>query len=204
MESVKLLIVGLTGGIGSGKSSFCAAFSRLGIPIIDADEIAHQLSTPNSLANSQVANAFGEVALLDDGRLNRDYIRQCIFNDPNKKKLLEGIFHPLILIDAKKRIEQLSNTSPYCILAVPLLFEQPEFLKLVSITVAVDCDESEQIRRVMHRSQLSEHQVQQILKVQIPRKERNKLADIVINNNGAITDIDRKVSQLHTFLLGKT
>ncbi len=204
MGSVKLLIVGLTGGIGSGKSSFCAAFSRLGVPIIDADEIAHQLSIPNSTANTEVAKIFGEQALLNDGSLNRDYIRHNIFNDANKKKLLEGIFHPLILFEAKKQIHKLSNTSSYCILAVPLLFEQPEFLKLVRITVTIDCDEGEQISRVMLRSKLTEPQVRQIIKTQIPRKERNNLSDIVINNNGAITDIDHKVSQLHTFLLGKT
>ena len=203
MELAKLLVAGLTGGIGSGKSSFCAAFSRLGIPIIDADVISHQLSYPNSTANCEVAEKLGKQAVLQDGNLNRKWIRECIFNNKEKRTTLEGIFHPLILSEAKKQIQRLSSTHPYCILAVPLLFEQISFLELVDITIVIDCEINEQIKRVMLRSKLTEQQVIQIIKAQMPSKERNKYADIVINNSSGIEDIDGKVSQLHTFLLGK-
>lgn len=201
MESTNLRVVGLTGGIGSGKSTFCAAFSHFGVPIIDTDIISHQLSYPYSTANIEVAKYLGEQALLEDGNLNRAWIRETIFNNANQKAILEQIFHPLILLEAKKQIQQLSTSLPYCILAVPLLFENPSFLTLVDTTIVIDCDESEQIARVRHRSKLTEAQIIQIINTQMPRAERNSLADIVIKNQ-AIADIDYKVSQLHGVLLG--
>ena len=199
-----MLTVGLTGGIGCGKSSFCAAFSRLGVAIIDTDEIAHQLSHPNSDANQLIAQQFGKQSLLDDGALNRTWLRQLIFNEPAKKKQLEAIFHPFILQVSKEQIQKVSQLHRYCILAVPLLFEVSEFQQLVDYTIAIDCEESEQINRVMQRSHLSLDEVQKIITAQMPRNQRNTLADYVVNNNGTLASIDVKVSQMHDFLLEKT
>lgn len=203
-ELVNLLVVGLTGGIGSGKSSFCAAFSLLGVPIIDADIIAHDLSQPYSTANTTVKKLFGEQSLRADGTLNREWIRSAIFNDDVKKKQLEAIFHPLILQALKLHIKQLENSCAYCIIAVPLLFEQKSFHELTQFSIAIDCTENEQITRVMHRSSLSETQVRKIIDAQMSRSQRNKLADLVINNEDGLENIADKVSQLHKFLLEKT
>lgn len=196
--------MGLTGGIGTGKSSFCAAFSRLSVPIIDADIIAHNLSHPYSTANLSIAKLLGEQSLLDDGTLNRTWLRDTIFNDNKIKKQVEDIFHPLILKEVKFQIAQLKSDHPYCILAVPLLFEQPSFLKLTQLTIVIDCSEQEQIMRVMQRSGLNQEQVQKIIQSQMGRAERNNLADLVISNEDGLESIDNKVSQLHKLLLEKT
>ncbi|WP_027469953.1 dephospho-CoA kinase [Deefgea rivuli] len=199
-----MLIVGLTGGIGSGKSSFCAAFSDLGVPIIDTDDIAHQLSKPTSDANAQVARQFGADALLADGSLNRTWLRQLIFTDPSKKKQLETIFHPLILKKTKEEIQKISSLHHYCIVAVPLLFETTAFRNLIHYSIVIDCDEQDQINRVMLRSKLNHNEVQNIIAAQMPRKQRNYLADHIITNNGTLSSIAEKVSQMHSFLLEKT
>jgi dephospho-CoA kinase len=199
-----MLIVGLTGGIGSGKSSFCAAFSRLGVPVIDTDNIAHQLSHPNSNANKLVAQQFGTQSLLADGSLNRAWLRELIFNTPEKRIQLEAIFHPLILQKTQEQIHQVRGMHNYCLLAVPLLFETPAFQQLVDYSIVIDCDEDEQIKRVMQRSQLSDAEVKKIISAQMPRNQRNTLADYVISNNDSLASIDEKVSQMHNFLLEKT
>lgn len=204
MESLSLLIVGLTGGIGSGKSSFCSAFANLGVPVIDADAVGHQLSSPNSEANQHVVERFGSIAVLDDGSLNRAWLREVIFNDAQLKIALEEIFHPLILLKVKTQIQQLSKEHPYCILAVPLLFEKKSFLELTNITLAIDCSENDQISRVMRRNSLTKNQVKKIIESQMSRATRNELADIVIDNSEAPENIVFKVSQLNNFLLEKS
>ena len=198
-----MLIVGLTGGIGSGKSSCCAAFSRLGITIIDTDEIAHQLSRPYADANLQIAEQFGANALLPDHSLNRKWLRQHILTDAYEKKRLEAIFHPKILDQVKEKIRSICAKERYCIIDVPLLFETSSFLNLIDYSIAIDCDEQEQIKRVKCRSQLTENEIKSIIAVQISRKQRNKLADFIILNNGKLSDIDEKILQIHKNLLEK-
>ena len=147
MELHSVLIVGLTGGIGSGKSSCCAAFSRLGITIIDTDEIAHQLSRPYADANLQIAEQFGANALLPDHSLNRKWLRQHILTDAYEKKRLEAIFHPKILDQVKEKILGICAKERYCIIDVPLLFETSSFLNLIDYSIVIDCDEQEQIKQ---------------------------------------------------------
>jgi dephospho-CoA kinase len=204
MESDRVFVVGLTGGIGSGKSSVCAAFSRLGVPIIDTDEIAHRLSRPSSEVNKQIYEIFGSNSLLADGSLNRAWLRELVFTEPTKRVQLEAIFHPLILQKTKEKICSMGRAHRYCILAVPLLFETPAFHRLTNYSIVVDCDEEEQIRRVIRRSKLSRHEVQNIITAQMPRNQRNVLADQIIMNNESLASIDEKVSQIHNFLLEKT
>jgi len=199
-----LLVAGLTGGIGSGKSTFCAAFSRLGVPVVDADVIYHHLTQPNSIANLLVEQQLGSQSLLNDGRLNKDWLRQIIFNDDSKKKQVEAIFHPLILDEIKTQLSQLKSNHTYCILAIPLLFEFPDFLQLTHYSIVIDCSESTQINRVMQRSGLSQEQVKKIIQAQMNRNERNRLADLVICNEEGFDSIDDKVWQLHKFLLEKS
>ncbi|MBM5571880.1 MULTISPECIES: dephospho-CoA kinase [Deefgea] len=199
-----MLVAGLTGGIGSGKSTFCAAFSRLGVPVIDADVIYHHLTQPYSIANLLVEQQFGSQSLLNDGKLNKDWLRQIIFDDDCKKKQVEAIFHPLILDEIKSQISQLESNYIYCILAVPLLFEFSDFLNLSDYTIVIDCSEATQVARVMQRSGLSHEQVKKIIQAQMSRNERNRLADLVICNEEGFDSIDDKVSQLHKFLLEKS
>lgn len=204
MGLTKLLIVGLTGGIGSGKSSFCDVLSEMGVPIIDADKIAHGLDQPYSKANTLVSNEFGLQSLTQDGKLDRNYIREQIFNDASKKEKLEAILHPLIVTEIKAQIKNLSTSNPYCILAIPLLFEYETFRQLCQFSIVIDCSEEEQIKRVMQRNNLNRDQISLIIKSQLSRTQRNGFADLVINNEEGRSSIAKKVSQLHRFLLEKT
>lgn len=199
-----MFVVGLTGGIGCGKSSFCSAFSLLGVPIIDSDEIAHLLSQPNSTVNKQVYARFGANSLLADGSLNRVWLRELVFTEPAQRIQLEAIFHPLILQKTEEQIASMNHLHQYCILAVPLLFETPAFHRLINYSIVIDCEEQEQIYRVMHRNKLSHNEVKHIIAAQMPRNQRNAFADQIIMNDGSLASIDEKVSQMHSFLLEKT
>ncbi|QZA81001.1 dephospho-CoA kinase [Deefgea piscis] len=198
-----MYVVGITGGIGSGKSSFCHAFVRLGITVIDTDQLAHQLTQASSAAMPAILAKFGESAIQDDGALNRTWMRQHIFSNPTGKQTLEKILHPLIYKMAAELIKNVPLEQAYCILAVPLLFETQLFLSLIDYSIAIDCEEYLQIERVKSRSHLSEIEIRQIITTQMSREQRNQYADEVLSNNGTPQDIDAKVSQTHDFLLKK-
>ena len=196
-------VVGITGGIGSGKSSFCHAFSHLGITVIDTDQLAHQLTQASSAAIPFILEKFGEAAIQHDGALNRTWMRQHIFSNPTGKHSLEKILHPLIYEMASELIQNEPPEHAYCILAVPLLFETQLFQNLIDYSIAIDCVEILQIERVKSRSHLSEIEIRQIIATQMSSEQRNQYADKVLHNNGTLQDIDAKVSQTHDFLLQK-
>ncbi|MBM5573939.1 dephospho-CoA kinase [Deefgea sp. CFH1-16] len=196
-------VVGITGGIGSGKSSFCHAFVRLGITVIDTDQLAHQLTQASSAAMPAIVAKFGESAIQADGALNRTWMRQHIFSNPSGKQTLEKILHPLIYKMAAELIKNEPLEQAYCILAVPLLFETQLFLRLIDYSIAIDCEERLQIERVKSRSHLSEIEIRQIIATQMNRAQRNQYADEILRNDGTLQDIDAKVSQTHDFLLQK-
>ncbi|QKJ65915.1 dephospho-CoA kinase [Deefgea piscis] len=196
-------VVGITGGIGSGKSSFCHAFVRLGITVIDTDQLAHQLTQASSAAMPAIVAEFGKSAIQADGALNRTWMRQHIFSNPSGKQTLEKILHPLIYKMAAELIKNEPPEQAYCILAVPLLFETQLFLRLIDYSIAIDCEEHLQIERVKSRSHLSETEIRQIMATQMSREQRNQYADEVLRNDGTLQDIDAKVSQTHDFLLQK-
>jgi dephospho-CoA kinase len=187
--------VGLTGGIASGKSSAAALFQELGAAIVDTDAIAHELTRPGAAAMAGIRSAFGPAFIAADGSLERAKMRRLVFNDPDAKARLEGILHPLIREHARARI--IAAQQPYVIVVVPLLIETGAYRDLIQRVVVVDCNEELQVVRAMQRSQLEEREVRAILAAQLPRAERLKRADDVIDNSGDIEALRRQIEKLH-------
>ena len=188
-------IVGLTGGIGCGKSSASQFFLDLGIDVIDTDVIARKLTQPNGLAIGLIRNTFRDNLIAVDGALDREKMRNLIYSDSDSRLKLEKILHPLIL---KETVQQIAQThSPYSIIVVPLLFETNDYDKIIQRILVVDCEEQQQILRTMARSNLSEQKVKAIMAAQISRKARLQKADDVIINNQDIDYLKAQVIQLH-------
>lgn len=195
--------IGLTGGIGSGKSQAAACFSELDIPVIDADVINKELiNTPHSKALNEIKITFGLEALDDSGCLNRDYMRHLIFRQPEKKRLLESILHPYIfngIIKAKSQY----NQTPYGIIEIPTLAEHPYFQQLVERIIVVHCDEAMRIERVKARSHLDEETIRAIIANQATDKQRLTIANDVIDNSGQLLQLQQSVFKLHQAYLNR-
>lgn len=192
-------VVGLTGGIGSGKSTVAGYFAELGIQVIDTDVIARQLTSVGGAAIGALVSTFGPDVLDANGALDREAMRARVFTDPDARIKLETILHPLIYSNSVEKLR--SVVGKYAILAVPLLFEQPCYQRVTTRTLVVDCDELEQIRRVMRRSKINEAMVRAIMAVQLPRKERNRRADDMIVNTGSLSDLKLQVDEKHRYYL---
>ena len=190
------LIVGLTGGIGSGKSIVAGLFEKHGAGIIDTDAIARRLTLADGAAMAAIRSAFGDDYIADDGALDREKMRGLIFSDVAAKQRLEKILHPLILEQAKAQLQRL-QAKPYIILVVPLLPESPAFRQLVQRVLVVDCGEGIQIARVITRSRITDAEVRAIIAQQTPRDERLRLADDVIHNEGGMENLAEQVAILH-------
>lgn len=188
--------IGLTGGIGCGKSTVARLFAEHGAGVVDTDVIAHRLTQADGAAITAIRNTFGDGHITTDGALNRKQMRDLIFSDAAAKRRLELLLHPLILEQAKTQLQQLRN-APYIILVVPLLPESPAFRQLVQRILVVDCDTGSQVARVMQRSNMSEAEVRDIIARQTPRAERLRLADDVIHNNAGLTELTGQVTALH-------
>jgi len=187
--------VGVTGGIGSGKSSAAALFAEFGACVIDTDDIAHDMTRPGGAAMSEIAAAFGAKAVAADGSLDRAAMRELVFADSARRKVLEGILHPLIRAEARRRVA--GATAPYVLLVVPLLLESAGYPDLVQRILVIDCDESLQISRTMQRSGLTETAVRAIMAAQLPRQQRLARADDVLHNDGDLAGLHSQVAALH-------
>lgn len=187
--------IGLTGGIGSGKSRAAAMFGELGADVIDTDAIAHELTQAGGPAMPAITAAFGPAVIADDGGLDRAAMRELVFADPASRARLEGILHPLI--GGVTRGQVARSTAPYLLLVVPLLLEKGSFRDLVRRVLVVDCEESLQIDRTMQRSGLTEAAVRAIMAAQIPRQQRLDAADDIIRNDGDIAQLRSQVAALH-------
>lgn len=194
-----LKIVGLTGGIGSGKSTVADLFAAHGVPVVDTDVIAHALTGPQGVAMPAIVEAFGPEIRCIDGSLDRQAMRRIAFDRPEARRRLETILHPLILAESMKALE--SAKGAYAILVVPLLFENPSYLQLVERSLVVDCDEAAQLARVMKRSGLPESTVRAIMTAQLPREERLARADDVIDNRGGLDALALQVEAKHRYYL---
>ncbi len=172
-------IVGLTGGIGSGKTTVSNMFMELGINIVDADIVAREVVQPNSPALTKIAVHFGQDILLADGQLNRSLLRTKIFADSNEKTWLNDLLHPLIRTNILSQLEQCSGD--YCILSAPLLFEN-QLQKMVQRSLVIDVSEQTQVARTCQRDNTTEAEVCAIISSQISRENRLTLADDIINN----------------------
>lgn len=189
-------VVGLTGGIGSGKSAVANLFAELGAEVVDTDAIAHALTLPKGAAIAQLVETFGERCLAPDGSMDRVAMRALVFQDNDARKKLEGILHPLIRQTAEERI--VATRKPYVVLVVPLLVETRSFRDRVSRILVVDCDPETQVKRTVARSQLSELEVRRIVAAQATRSQRLDAADDVIDNDGPREALRPQVETLHT------
>jgi len=188
-------VVGLTGGIGCGKSSTSQFFSDLGIDVIDTDVIARQLTQPNGSAISLIQNTFGSSIIAADGTLDRNKMRDLVFANSELRHKLEQILHPLILKEVIRRIKQCQ--APYVIVVIPLLFETNDYNHLIRHILVIDCDEQQQLLRTMERSNLSEQKVRSIMATQVARETRIQKADDVILNNQDIEYLKAQILLLH-------
>jgi len=188
--------VGLTGGIGCGKSTVAALFAEHGAGIIDTDAIARSLTQSGGEAIGAIRAAFGNAYLTPEAALDRAKMRALIFADAAAKQRLELILHPLILEQAKVQLGRLQD-KPYVIIAVPLLPESPAFRQLAQRILVVDCGESTQLARVAARNRMSEAEIRSIIAQQTPRAERLKIADDVIHNDANLDSLAKQVSVLH-------
>ena len=187
-------LVGLTGGIGSGKSEVAAAFVARGIDVLDADEIAHAISRRGEAGHRAVVESLGAQFLRDDGELDRAALRRRAFDDPTFRRDLEHLLHPLIAARLEDAVADFR--APYGILVVPLLLERGGLRKRVSRVLVVDSPEQEQIRRVQLRSDLAADEVRRIMATQLPRAERLAQADDVIDNSGPRNALEPQVARL--------
>lgn len=192
------MLIGLTGGIGSGKSAAATMLNELGAGLVDADAIAHELTAPGGTAIPAIRNEFGEAAVSADGALDRAVMRRLVFADRAAKLRLEAILHPLIGAETRRRCkEALVSGVPYVVLVVPLLIESGDYRKRVSRVAVVDCAEETQVSRVMTRSGLARDEVERIMATQVGRKERLAAADDVIDNDGDMDFLRAQVETLH-------
>ncbi len=195
-----MLKIGLTGGIGCGKTTVSNLFSEFGVPIIDADEISHSLVQVGQPALKIIKNAFGSSVILENGELNRPALKAHIFQNPIAKEQLEAILHPLIFQEISNRVNQLFE--PYCILSIPLLFEtHAESESLVDRILVIDCDKQIQIKRVQQRDNLSNEQIEIILAAQVSREFRQKRANDLLDNSKNNHSLAEEVKKLHNFYL---
>jgi len=189
-----MLIIGLTGGIGSGKSTVADYFAQHGIPVIDADQLARELVVPGSPALNEIIDLFGPNILLPDGSLDRHQLRQRVFADPAQKRRLEAILHPRVYTELGYRTQALRT--PYCIWVVPLLLETGG-TALVDRVLVVDAPESLQRQRVLRRAGMDETTFEAILSSQVNRAERLSAADDVVVNNSDLSQLQQQVTALH-------
>ncbi len=199
----KILCVGLTGGIGCGKSTVAQLFARLGAGIIDTDAIAHQLTQAGGEAIPAIRAAFGAAYLTPAGALDRTLMRHTIFSDAAARRKLESILHPLILSHCELQLAERSDAS-YLILVAPLLLENPAFLHLIQRVLLVSCSIQQQISRVMQRSGLSEPEIRAIIAQQLPQAERIARSDDIIQNDGTCDALEHQVLALHQYYLNIT
>lgn len=189
-------LVAVTGGIGSGKTEVCKCFAALGVPVVDLDQIAHEMSAPGSAAMQSVRAAFGDGMFEADGRLNRARLRELVFAESDALEQLNQIMHPAIRAEAMRQIE-LYPDHAYVVLAIPLLVESRDDWHMVDHVLVIDCDEHAQLARVVQRSQLSEPMAQAMITAQSSREERLAIADSVITNDQTLDKLQEKVLEFH-------
>ncbi|WP_420389146.1 dephospho-CoA kinase [Marinobacter sp.] len=195
-----MAVVGLTGGIGSGKSTVVRLFGALGVHWVDADDVAREVVEPGTPALERIAEHFGQKILLPDGGLDRAALRRIVFDAPEERAWLESLLHPVIREELMRQLHPDNYALPYVLLVSPLLLETDQH-ELVDKVVVVDVPVDVQIQRTMARDTNDREQVERIIAAQMPREQRLQKADDVVDNNLAMIDVERQVEQLHqTFL----
>jgi dephospho-CoA kinase len=194
VSSARAFVVGLTGGIGSGKSAAADAFARLGASVVDTDVIARELTAAGGAALPEIERVFGKQFILA-GAMDRERMRQHVFSDPAARKALEALLHPMIREEAERLTA--AAAGPYVMQVIPLLVESADSRRRVDRVLVIDCPEETQVARVRQRSGLPEEQVRSIMRTQASRAERLAAADDVIDNSGTIDALRNQVDALH-------
>ena len=189
------LVVGLTGGIGSGKSAAAAEFARLGAAVVDTDEIARELTAPHGAAMPHIRSLFGDAFVSASGAMDREAMRRRVFADPAVKQALERLLHPMIRAESERRIAEARG--PYVLHVVPLLVESAGYRERVDRVLVVDVPEETQVERVGARSALKADEVRAIMRSQASRPQRLAAADDVIDNAGSVESLRAQVAALH-------
>ena len=196
-----MFVIGLTGGIGSGKSEAAKIFAELGVPVTDVDVISHALTAANQPLIADIAANFGKQYITPEGALNRAAMRKLVFTNATARDKLNTILHPAIYQQALLQLEanqmQATKTIPYQILAIPLLFESPRYAPHINRILLIDCDEATQIARVKLRNNLAEAEIKKIISVQTPRNKQLKLANDVIENVGNVEKLRENIMAIH-------
>lgn len=194
-----MLKIGMTGGIGSGKTTVGLLFQSYGIPLIDADQLAHQQAKPDQSAYQAIVDYFGQQCLSADNTLNRVWLRQRIFNSAADKQALENITHPLIFNAINAWFKQ--QTAKYCIASIPLLVETNS-AELFDRVLVIDCSPATQIKRIVQRDNISEKEAKRIILQQVGRENRLKLAnDVILNQQQTTSALVKDVEKLHNLYL---
>ena len=188
-------VVGLTGGIGSGKSAAADEFARLGASVVDTDEISRELTAPGGAAMPHIRSLFGDAFVAASGAMDREAMRRRVFADPAAKQALERLLHPMIRAESKRRIA--GARGPYVVHVVPLLLESGDYRRRVDRVLVVDAPEEAQVARVCARSRLDAAEVRAIMRTQASRAERLAAADDVLDNGGTREALRAQVAALH-------
>jgi dephospho-CoA kinase len=206
LPSSTILKIGLTGGIGSGKSAVAQLLEKKGAFIIDTDKIAHQITSSNGQAMTQIKAEFGDAFVNTDGSLNRSAMRELVFNNPKAKAKLENITHPLIHQETE-RLEQeaIKNKPPYIVFMIPLLIESGRWLNQtppkIECLLVVDCPKELQVQRVVQRNEINPELIEKIIATQASREKRTEVADYIIDNSSDFEHLERQCEELHGQLL---
>ena len=195
-----MFIIGLTGGIGSGKSAAATILKRLGLKIIDLDQITHDLMKPSELGYIEFKKEFGEKYIDTKGAIDRKLLREEIFSSLDLKKRIESILHPIIFEECSKQLNKLKHEK-YIVLVIPLLFETKNYISLIDESLLIDCDLETQIKRVIKRDSVSKALANRIIKNQMNRQEKQLLADKVILNDGNINHLKTQLDIYYKKLL---
>ena len=195
-----MFIIGLTGGIGSGKSAAATILKRLGLKIIDLDQITHDLMKPSELGYIEIKKEFGEKYIDTKGAIDRKLLREEIFSSLDLKKRIESILHPIIFEECSKQLNKLKHEK-YIVLVIPLLFETKNYISLIDESLLIDCDLETQIERVIKRDSFSKALANRIIKNQMNRQDKQLLADKVILNDGNINHLKTQLDSYYKKLL---
>ena len=195
-----MFIIGLTGGIGSGKSAAAKILKELGLKVIDLDQITHKLMRPGELGYIEIKKQFGEKYIDTKGAIDRKLLREEIFSSFDLKKLIESILHPIIFEECNKQLNILKHEK-YIVLVIPLLFETKNYISLIDESLLIDCDLETQIERVIKRDNVSKALANRIIKNQMNRQEKQSLADKVILNDGNINHLKTQLNIYYKKLL---
>ncbi len=195
-----MFIIGLTGGIGSGKSAAAKILKELGLKVIDLDQITHELMRPGELGYIEIKKEFGEKYIDTKGAIDRKLLREEIFSSSDLKKRIESILHPIIFEECNKQLNILKHEK-YIVLVIPLLFETKNYISLIDESLLIDCDLETQIERVIKRDNVSKALANRIIKNQMNRQEKQSLADKVILNDGNINHLKTQLNIYYKKLL---